>query len=263
MYFFINVLNRKMPSLQQRAYMAIPRKTYHKVKKNPEMVKENAVIDYTRTQIMKFRNLKDWAKTVKLPRQYIQKCLVILNYHTKRDFFIAYNIIRKRNRDYLVKNVGDYWDEIIENLQDKVLYDQTRSEHQTIELWDKLKWPNILQKTFYFLCYRRLQEISYVRKDDVYYDDTHDNYMNGELFNAIMKIPDTDLLPLVIYNMIYQFNKKFGNTKSPPRSPTISLTSARRSSSSGTSGRTNSSRSSGRSSRTNSSGSSRILNFNY
>ncbi len=221
-----------MSNLKQLAYRTIPRETYHSVMNDANMEDKKAVLEYTKKYVMKYRKFTDWSKTVKMPRQYIQKLLILLNHYTKRDYFVAYNIVKKKNRDYVLKNVGDYWDEIAQKLDDKILFNQQISEHETFALWEQLRWPNILQRTFYFLCYRRLQRISYVRKDDVYYDDTYDQYMNAELFEAIKKIPDNDLLPLVIYTMIYKFNKQFHNQVSPLRSPAISLTSTRRSSSS-------------------------------
>jgi hypothetical protein len=249
-----------MPNLQQLAFRAIPRETYRAVMNDPSMEDKKQVLEYTKKYVMNYRKFTDWSKTVKMPRQYIQKMLILLNHYTKRDFFIAYNIIKKKNRDYLLKNVGDYWDEIVQTLDDKILFNQQISEHETIALWDQLKWPNILQRTFYFLCYRRLQRISYVRKDDVYYDDNYDQYMNGELFDAIMKIPDNDLLPLVIYTMIYKFNKQFDNPVSAPRSPVITLSS--RSSTSGRSSRSSNSGRSSRSSTSDRSGNSGIFNYN-
>jgi hypothetical protein len=230
-----------MSDLKQLAYRAIPRETYHTVLNDPNMEDKKQVLEYTKKYVMNYRKFTDWSKTVKMPRQYIQKMLILLNHYTTRDFFVAYNIVKKKNRDYVLKNVGNYWDEITETLDDKILFNQQISEHERIALWNQLRWSNILQRTFYFLCYMRLQRTSYVRKDDVYYDDDYDQYMNAELFDAIRKIPDNDLLPLVIYTMIHKYNKQFGNTISPDRSPPISLASTRRSSSSR---RSNSSRSS-------------------
>jgi hypothetical protein len=231
-----------MSDLKQLAYRAIPRETYHTVMNDPNMEDKKQVLEYTKKYVMKYRKFTDWSKTVKMPRQYIQKLLILLNHYTKKDFFVAYNIVKKKNRNYVLKNVSDYWDEITETFDDKILFNQQISEHETIALWDQLRWPNILQRTFYFLCYRRLQRISYVRKDDVYYDDTYDQFMNAELFDTIMKIPDNDLLPLVIYTMIHKYNKQFDNPISPIRSPAISLTSTRRSSSSRSSSNSGSSR---------------------
>jgi hypothetical protein len=152
-------------------------------------------------------SFKQWSKTVKMPNKYIQSLLKLLNYYTKPDFYKAYNIVKQTNRNYNLRVLGDYFVEISEMLDDKTLFNNKTSEEKTYELWNKLVWPNILQKTFYCLCYKRLQDISNITVEDVYYDDEYDTYMNGELFSNICQLPDSDILPLIIYTMIAKHYK--------------------------------------------------------
>jgi hypothetical protein len=203
-----------MSTLQSLAYKAIPRQKYHNVKNDPSMVIEREVLAFTKKEVMKFRNFKDWVETIKMPNKYIQSLLILFNCYTKRDYYIAYNTMRKKNRNYDLEHVGDYWDEIVEGLSDKILFDSQKSEDAIFQLWGKLKWPNILQKTYHCLCFRRLQGISNIEKEDIVYDSDHGEYMNADLFDAISKLPDSDILPLTIYIMISKYNKIFNSSRS-------------------------------------------------
>jgi len=198
-------------TLEHLAYKAIPRKTYHVVRNTPAAVRENAVLDQAKANTG-YRTFKDWSKTVKKPHEYIQKLLEYFNYYTKADNYIAYNKEAQEKRGYTLEHLGDYWDELSETLDDKILFNNQISEEKTQELWNKLVWPYILQKTYYCLCYKRLRGISNIEKDDVYWNE-YDNYMSKALFKYINKMPDSDNLPLAIYMMIeslHKYKNKYG-----------------------------------------------------
>ena len=196
-------------SLQQLAYRAIPHNTYHRVKTSPSKEKERAVLEHTQKYVTKYKQFSEWKKTVKKPSKYIQELLVLLNYYTKPDYYNAYNRVRKINRNYTLHNTSDYFSEISETLEDKVLHNPRISEHKTEEIWDNLKWPHILQRTFFCLCYKRLRHISDITEDTIYWDSEYDKYMNKDLFEAIKKMKDSDNLPLIIYMMIETHSKRY------------------------------------------------------
>ncbi len=196
-------------SLQQLAYQNIPPAQYRDIMSNPNMSTEREVLQYVKSTL-NHRTFKNWASTVKMPNKYIRQYLVLLNSYTKPDYFNAINYVKTKNRKYDFKVVSDYFDEIAQILDDKILFNDQINEHETNDIWNRLVYPNILHKTFLCLCYRRLKNISYIDKEDVYYSDEYDEYMNGELFEKICNLPDNDKLPLMIYLMISAFyeNKK-------------------------------------------------------
>jgi hypothetical protein len=72
-----------MSDLKQLAYRVIPRETYHTVLNDPNMEDKKQVLEYTKKYVMNYRKFTDWSKTVKMPRQYIQKNVDIIKslYH--------------------------------------------------------------------------------------------------------------------------------------------------------------------------------------
>ena len=229
-------------SLESLAYKAIPRKTYHAVRNTPAAVRENAVLDQAKANTG-YRTFKEWTKSVKKPNEYIRTLLEYFNYYTKADNYIAYNKEAQEKRGYYLHHVGDYWDELTENLKDKILSNNQISEEKTQEIWNKLVWPNILEKTYYCLCYKRLRRISNIKKDVIYWNE-YDTYMSKALFKVIDKMPDSDNLPLIIYMMIDSVHKnktKYGIVNSNGSISSSSRSSSSRSSKS----RSSSSRSSG------------------
>jgi hypothetical protein len=148
--------------------------------------------------------------SIKIPESvktlsYIQNLLTLINHLTKADFFNAYNktIIKIRGPIHTLKDIkDDYWFNVVENLQDKILLDHKLSKEEQQELYVSNRWPKILEKTFYCLCYKRLEGLSNIKPIDIFDEHNPDIYMHSELFDAIMSLPESEILHLIIYNMI-------------------------------------------------------------
>jgi hypothetical protein len=191
---------KKGRNLQALAYRAIPRQTYHATRNSDTVYKtvlENVRADVTAHH----RSVKEWAKSVRVPI-YIQNFLTLLNYYSKPEFFNALITVIKHNRKrYDITDAIDYWSEITVYLDDKVLFNNDATEEEQEDAYIALKWPMILRKTFYCLCYKRLKSNFRMTQKDVFADDT-DVYMNTGLFRKIVALPDSEILPLIIYSMI-------------------------------------------------------------
>lgn len=186
-------------SLAKLAYKSLPNSKYRKIKNDPTKVAENTVLTDIRKDIMKdHRSLKQWASSAKIPlnAQYI---LLLMNHFTKPDFHNAINAIRSIQYDdkNTLYNFTNYWDEFRIYLNDKYYFNQTLSEHEQKKGWKKHHY--IVQAVFYLLCYKRL---NYIFKLNESFDEDDEGYFPNSFVQNIFKLEESDILPLIIYNII-------------------------------------------------------------
>lgn len=197
-------------TLQAIAYRAISKKTYHDVKKSNTTQKQ--VLQMVKEDVtMHHRSVKEWAKSIKIP-PHIQHMLIVIDHHTQADYFDCFNKILKHNRKVRqlhFDNAEDYWAETGVYFNDDVLFNNNASEEEQEEDYITKQWPMILRKTFYCLCYRRLKKLIKIDVKDIYDKDKQDIYMDRELFDKIVALPESNLLPLTIYSMIDMHSRPY------------------------------------------------------
>jgi hypothetical protein len=193
-------------SLQALAYRVIPREQYHNVRKSD--TPQSFVLQSVRSDVTSnYRTFAEWEKSFKIST-YIHNLLTLLNHYSKADLFDAVNKVSQHNEEGHVKDINSaYWFYIVDNLEDKILVTPKADDTKQERIYRLYRWPKVLQKTFYCLCYKRLKGISNIKETDIYDPNHHDMFMDAELFEAIKALPESEILHLIIYDMIDKYSK--------------------------------------------------------
>lgn len=191
-------MSRKSQSLQVLAYKAMPDEDRKKIRSDPNRYIEQSILESIRTEVIQENKnaMTKWASTARIPVK-IQGLLIIANHFTRPDFHNAIRKIRKsqwKDDDNVFQNFGDYFDEYIEyvNERDLLKIGDDRRHHQL------KKWHTVVYKTFYLLCYRRLNHIFKLHEDF----EPGEGYFSEEFMKIIFELEDTEILPLVIYKLL-------------------------------------------------------------
>jgi hypothetical protein len=193
-------------SLQALAYRAIPREQYHNVRKSD--TPQSFVLQSVRSDVTSnYRTFAEWAKSFRIS-PYNRNLLILLNHYSKADLFDAINKVSQHNEEGHVKDINaTYWFYIVDTLQDKILVTPKADDDKQERIYRLYRWPKVLQKTFYCLCYKRLKGISNIKETDIYDPNHPDIFMGAELFEAIKSLPESEILHLIIYDMIDKYSK--------------------------------------------------------
>jgi hypothetical protein len=154
-----------------------------------------------------YRTLAEWAKSFRIS-PYNRNLLILLNHYSNADLFDAVNKISLYHKKGHVEDINaTYWFYIVDTLQDKILVTPKADDDKQERIYRLYRWPKVLQKTFYCLCYKRLKGISNIKETDIYDPNHPDIFMGAELFEAIKSLPETEILHLIIYDMIDKYSK--------------------------------------------------------
>jgi hypothetical protein len=193
-------------SLQALAYRAIPREQYHNVRKSD--TPQSFVLEIVRSDVTSnYRTLAELAESFRIS-PYIRNLLILLNHYSKADLFDAINkVSMHHNMGHLNDINSNYWFHIVDILQDKILVTPKADNTEQEQSYVSKRWPKVLQKTFYCLCYKRLKAISNIQEIDIFDPKHPDIFMGAELFEDIKSLPESEILHLIIYDMIDKYSK--------------------------------------------------------
>jgi len=191
-------MSRRSQSLKSLAYKAIPAKVRKDILSDPSRKEQSVLLDVRSELMQEYKeNMKKWGISARIPVK-IQGILILANHFTKPDFFNAFENFRKNQFDEtsFFNTYGDYFDGFTEFLYIKnndFLKIASPRRHHQLE-----KWHFLVEKTFYLLCYRRLNHIFKLHEDF----PEGQGYFSQEFMNVIFALPDTEILPLVIYKLL-------------------------------------------------------------
>ncbi len=195
----VNKMSRKSQSLQHLAYKAIPDSTRRKIRSEQSRYAEQSVMERVRADFIKEKkqSMIKWVSSAKIPIK-IQGILILANHFTKPDFYNAAKNLRAiqwyNNKKKPFGNYGDYFDDFVLYINEKEL-SYLGDDHY----YDNLKkWHFLIGKTFYLLCYKRLNHIFKLHE----YFDEDDGYFSKEFMDVIFGLEESDILPLIIYKLL-------------------------------------------------------------